>query len=323
MTDREQASQLLLAASRILIAMHAQPDGDTTGSALSLMHALSARGKEVAVVCRDPVPARYRFLPGAAAITDWTAVRAGSFDVAVAVDCGAETRIGAVEEYFGAAPITLNIDHHVSNNRYATVNWVEGQAAATGEMLAGLLQDWGASIAQDEAVCLYTAISTDTLSFQQVNTSVQTLATVAALAASGFDLARVNEALWESETASEAQLLGWALLHAQLSGDGRIAWLEVPRALLHQLRARDEDADGLVHHLRAIDSVMVAIVTRELPDGKTIKISWRGKSHVDVTGFARQFGGGGHRYSAAAQVAGTLAEVTRRAVIAVGVPDFA
>lgn len=322
MSDQDQVSALLQGAQSILVAMHVQPDGDTTGSALALWNGLTRMGKRVAVVCRDPLPERFTFLPGADRVVDWIKVRQERFDVAVAVDCGDVSRLGPVEEFFALAPVTVNIDHHTSNPGFAQVNFIDGQAAATGEMVAGLIRTWRGQFSREEAICLYTAISTDTLSFRQINTRPDTLALVAELTASGFDLALVNERLWESQSPEEIRLLGWALLNARLSVDGRVAWLPVPRAILNQFQATDGDVDALVHHLRTITSVVIAIVTKEMADGQTVKVSWRGKSHEDVSRYAQAFGGGGHRYAAAAQVSGSLQEVTRRVIQALGVdPD--
>lgn len=319
MTDQENVSQLLLASQNILVVMHIQPDGDTTGSALGLAEALRQRNKRVTVVCQDSVPSRYRFLPGAESVVTWDSVNPEDYDLGVTVDCGAESRVGPFEQ-FAAVRQTANIDHHVSNTRFAQVNWVDGDASATGEMVAGLLWSWDPIIPSDQAVCLYTAISTDTLSFRQINTSGHTLATVAALVHTGFELATVNERLWESQSRAESQLLGWALLNAHVSSNGKVSWLQVPRTIVKRFSAVDADVDALVHHLRSVQSVVVAIVTRELPDGRTVKVSWRGKREADVSVMAQRFGGGGHRYSAAAHVVGSLDEVTTRVVRASEVP---
>lgn len=45
-----------------LLCCHANPDGDTLGSALALYHMLDLMGKQVQIVCPTPVPQRLSFL---------------------------------------------------------------------------------------------------------------------------------------------------------------------------------------------------------------------------------------------------------------------
>lgn len=318
MTDLSTVRETLLQASSVVVVMHTQPDGDTTGSALGLAQALDSLGKEVAVVCQDPVAARFQFLPGSDTVKHWNDVATRRFDVAVTVDCGDDSRVGEPERLYRAAPTVVNIDHHTSNRQFGHINWIDGAMSSTGDMVARLIQSTGVAYTKEMAVCLYTAISTDTGSFRQTNTRPETFAVVNDLLATGFDLREVNHWLWESQPWSETRLLGWALSHSELVREGQVAYLSVSRRTLRRLSATDDSAEALIQHLNAVNTVRIAIVTRETSVPSQIKVSWRGKKGYDVSQLARQFGGGGHRYSAAAVVTGRLAEVTARVVQAAG-----
>lgn len=112
--DRETVVSRLLAADDILILCHKNPDGDTIGSGTALCLALQQLGKNAAVLCSDPIPAMYDYMP----IT----VFDGSFRPAfvVAVDVAGIQLFGErnnIQEY--AEHVNLCIDHHGSNSGYA------------------------------------------------------------------------------------------------------------------------------------------------------------------------------------------------------------
>ena len=60
----QETAALLQAANKIVLCSHLSPDGDTLGSALSLMKALQKLGKDVIVTVDDEISKVYKFLPG-------------------------------------------------------------------------------------------------------------------------------------------------------------------------------------------------------------------------------------------------------------------
>lgn len=294
-------------ANRILIITHATPDGDSAGSALALGLALERQGHWVQWVAWDGVPERLRFLPGSERVRTWDEVDWHGYHAAVAVDCGHPSRLAAPEEFWIAGPPLINIDHHPGNPLFGSRNWVDGEASSTGELIVRLFQHAGWTPTQAEALCLYTAISTDTLSFRQVNTTLKTLQAVDWLVSTAdLDMAVANRAIWDSRPQGELRFLGWALGAIELSADGRFAWVAVPRATMERFGVDDSGVDTVVHHLLSIDGVDIAFLVREGEQLDRVKISWRGKSPYDVGALAQSFGGGGHRYAAAAQWSSTL-----------------
>lgn len=311
MSSCAEAASVLDGAKNVLIVMHMFPDGDTTGSALGLQAALKQRGKEVTVVCQDPVPPRFDFMPNVLSVLPWDKVLGQTFDVTATVDCGDDSRVGDVDSLYKSSPTILNIDHHRSNRLFGTVNWVDPDESATGSMIVQLFEWWNEAIPEEAAIPLYVAISTDTGSFRQINTGFETFKRVLALSASKMDIAQLNERLWENQTWSEVQLLGWALSHIRRSDTKHVAWLAVSREVMARVQVSDDEVETLINHLRAIHGINIAIVTKEAPTSELIKVSWRGKRGFDVSQLASQFGGGGHAYSAAAIVKGSLEGVTR------------
>ncbi len=75
-------------------------------------------------------------------------------------------RLGKAGACIGQRKLFINIDHHASNTRYADINWVSPKEASSGEIIFRLLKAANWPITQEIADCLFTAVSTDTGSFQ-------------------------------------------------------------------------------------------------------------------------------------------------------------
>lgn len=304
-----QVLQEVNRARRLLLVMHAAPDGDSAGSALSLGMALRRLGKEVSWVAWDGIPARLNFLPGSDQVCDWSAIEVDQFDCVIALDCGSDSRLGAPDLFWARVSSLINIDHHPTNPHFGTINWVDAGVSSTGELVTRLFREAGWSVTVDEALCLYTSISTDTLSFRQVNATVDTLDAVFWLIKnSGLELAHANRLIWDSRPMGELKLLGWALSAVEFSADGKWAWVSVPRPVMNQFAVDDSGVDTIVHHLIAVEGVQVAFLIKETDEIGKVKVSWRSKPPWNSGVLAAQFGGGGHSYAAAAQLEASLSE---------------
>jgi phosphoesterase RecJ-like protein len=69
-----------------------------------------------------------------------------------------------------------------------------------------------------------------------------------------------------------------------------------------------DDLDGVVEFPRSIEGVRMALLFREVSQGR-VKVSLRSVGDVDVAAFAKEFGGGGHTKAAGLALHGSLAEV--------------
>ncbi|MEJ2757644.1 MAG: DHH family phosphoesterase, partial [Anaerolineales bacterium] len=160
----EQARLQLKKAARVMICSHIRPDGDAIGSVLGLGLALQNAGKYVQMVLADGVPSALRFLPGSELIVNNPEE---GFDLVIAVDSGTIDRVGNIMD--GIDKIHINIDHHPDKTRFAEINLVDPQAAATAQILAGLLEEWGYEITPVIASDLLSGMITDTIGFKTEN----------------------------------------------------------------------------------------------------------------------------------------------------------
>ncbi|MFZ5646307.1 MAG: DHH family phosphoesterase [Bacillota bacterium] len=315
MSSLQEISDVLKKSSRVLICGHIVPDGDCLGSVAALGITLEKMGKKVVMASPDPIPQTLSFLPGADRFMIGCDNRSDGLDLDtfVVLDCSVPERLGSFSRVLSRDVAVVNIDHHMSSNRFAHLNYIDPAAAATGEILSDLIETMGTGLNRDVATCLYVAIVTDTGSFQYENTSPQTLRRVARLMEAGIHTSSINILLYEEKPLQNIQVLGAALEVMKLSPCGRVAWTVVERDLLEKFSAGDEHTDGLVNFLRTIRGVEVAILVREIERGK-YKVGFRSKGKVNVHSLASRLGGGGHIRASGCVLTGNLHDVTERVV---------
>ena len=232
----------------------------------------------------------------------------------IATDCASYERLGKAGECVKDRRILVNIDHHASNTRYGDLNWISEKEPSSGELIYHLLQAAKWPITPPIADCLFTAVSTDTGSFQYPNTRPGTYHVAAHLVERGADLARVCHEVYQSYPLSRMRLLQHVFNKFKLTHDNRIAYFWLKKADFARTGAGPDDSEGLIDHIRAIEPVVVACVFEEMGPGLT-RVSFRSKSdQVNVNEIAAQFGGGGHRAAAGARIAGGPVTVQRRVI---------
>jgi len=318
-TNLRDIAAVLRQARRPVIAGHIMPDGDCIGSVLALGFILEALGQRPTLVSADPVPSSYRFLPGADRFHVGR-VPDDEYDLFVMLDCSVPERLGdSVQELLTRPGLkTVNIDHHISTKPFGDYNYIDAGAAAVGEIIYDLAVLIDVPLTFEIAVCLYTAILTDTGCFRYDNTTADTHRRVARLIECGLSPASVATAIYDEKPLSSLRLVAAALGTLQVSDarrPGRLAWMRLTRAMERDAGAREEDADGLINYARMIEGVEVALLFHEMPDG-TVKVGFRSKHAVDVSRLAGRFGGGGHPRAAGAVVSGSIDEVEPKVVAA-------
>jgi len=319
MKSHLQAVQRILEAIRkartVCIVGHMRPDGDCAGSQLGLMLALRAEGKKVICWNQDSVPQKYKFLDPAG---DIQKPRHGQkFDLVIATDCASFERLGTVGKYITHRKLLVNIDHHESNTRYGDVNWVSPREPSTGELIFRLFKTARWPITKSIADCLFTAVSTDTGSFQYPNTRPGSFHVGAGLVTRGANLAKICDEVYQSYPLPRARLLKHVYNKFRLTHDDRIAYFWLKQADFSRTGADSADSEGLIDHIRAIEPVVVACVFEEI-EPEVTRISLRSKSElVNVSDICGLFGGGGHPAAAGARITGSPLSTQRRVVAAI------
>ncbi len=311
MSSAAAVAAVLRSKRSFILTSHARPDGDAVGSQLALGLALEALGKSVRFVNRDPVPAPYRGFPAVDRIE--VASRAdGEADAVVVLECGDLSR----PEVAGLERETIvNIDHHLGNTDYGTVNWFDLSAAACGEMVADVIDalgvDWTPAIASH----LYLAISTDTGGFRYGPMSTRTFEACRRIVLAGASPADLSRQIFDNFGIGRVRLTGAMLDGMELHHGDRVALLVIDQRMMDESGALPDDIEGLVNLPLGAREVQAVALLKQQSDGSH-RVSLRSKDTIDVRGVAMQWQGGGHRNAAGCTVTGDIAVQKRRLLTA-------
>ena len=300
----------ILAAERIIVLGHVRPDGDAIGSQVALASSLNEAGKEVLVLNEDGCPSNLSFLPGSGMVSK-PGGQPFEADLCVALDTANHERLGAaclaVAE---GVPKLINIDHHVSNEGYGDLVYVDASSPATGQIIFELLKQHGLPLTDEARDCLFVAISTDTGGFRYPATTARTYEIAAELIRFGANCGELSSAIYDRYPFRRLELLRELLGVLRISEDGRVASWALDLEMKRRLSLKPEDSENLTDLIRAVDTVDVAVFFEEM-DGGVVRISMRSKrvEAADVCEVCRCFGGGGHALAAGARVEGGLDKV--------------
>jgi bifunctional oligoribonuclease and PAP phosphatase NrnA len=295
-----------VAGVRVLISTHVHPDPDAIGSVLAARDLLLQMGAQPQVILADPFPPRMQWLPGADSIVTLPSGDNGApFSVAFIVDAANQSRIGDVEKLLLPGATVINCDHHISNDHFGALSFVDVAYAATAELLYDLCLALGLTLTVDIAANLYAGLLTDTGRFRYSNTSARALEVAAALVRAGANITEITNRLYYDISVQDVHSVGTIFSTLALYGDGKISMMFVRR------ENTVEDPDTVVDTGLSIRGVEISALLTEAPESK-IRVSLRSRSFVNVSSIAERFGGGGHEKAAGFRMHGDLESVRQR-----------
>lgn len=300
MHDEKSLNEIILAiksSKKSLVLAHQNPDGDTLGSMLAVGALLRKLGHEVDHSISDPVPQIYKFLP----FTDL--VKApddkdlkNEYDLAFSLDCGSVKRLGKAQSLWAKAKKTINIDHHISNEKFATINWIEADATSTGQVVHVLAKALNIEVTKEIASLLYTTLLTDTGCYSLSNTNAKALSWGAELINLGADHERIYKEAFLEKPYRAIKTFGSAINNLNVIEDGEIAWTFVTSEIMKSFSATSEDTEDIADYMMRTKGVKVGVFFRE--DQNETKVSLRSNTSFDVSKIAMSMGGGGHKRAA-------------------------
>ncbi|MCL2195052.1 MAG: bifunctional oligoribonuclease/PAP phosphatase NrnA [Oscillospiraceae bacterium] len=295
--DVKQAAGRLCDCRAAAVFMHAHPDGDCLGSGFALAHALRSLGKEVFLLCKDPMPAMFSFMRDGFVLQGADAELPDDC-LLVTVDVAVTHLLGEeLDARFGSR-IDLCIDHHPTNDYFAAETLLDTTAAACAEIISDVIDAMGVPMTTNIAACLYAGVSTDTGGFRNANITARSHRCVARYIDLGVDVAPLNRAFFETQSKAYLEMERLAFRNLKYYCNGRVALLAVTQKIFRQSGCNEEEYVQLVTRTRKIEGVQVGVAIRERPDG-TFKISLRSHAPADVSAVATRLGGGGHVRAAA------------------------
>lgn len=294
---------------KVAISGHVRPDGDCIGACTALYLYLAKNKEELGIenvdVYLEPFGNEFNILKGTDEIRhDYESEE--NYDLFISLDCGSIDRLGDAVKFFNSAKKTINIDHHISNLKFAKVNHVEPEASSTCEVLYYLLQE--ERITKEIAEALYVGIIHDTGVFKHSNTSERTMVAAGKLISKGIDFSTLIDESFYAKTYLQNQVLGRCLMESILVLDGKVVFASISRKILDFYGAAPSDLDGIIDQLRVTKGTEVAIFVYEMKP-QEFKVSMRSNGEVNVSKIAVYFGGGGHVKAAGCTMTGSVHDV--------------
>ncbi len=310
--DYSKLNDIIKSSKNILIISHINPDGDTLGSMCGLYSAIwDNYKKKCDMMSVSKIPDVYSFLPHlneVKNIEDYDKSR--EYDLVINVDVASLDRICDAKTLFDKAKFRVNIDHHKTNNAYGDLNFINPDASSTGEVLFNCFSEMGWRVNLDAAICLYTAILTDTGSFRFDNTKPLTFDTAGKLVEIGVQPSDIYKKVYESDSKTLVMFQAHCISKAKFLDNDKIAYTIVYKKDMEKFSAGDDCMEGLTEKLRAIVTTRIAFVAKEMKNGGT-KISMRSK-FADVAEICEVFGGGGHKFAAGCTIKAPVEEAVRK-----------
>jgi phosphoesterase RecJ-like protein len=280
-------------SKKVFLITHINPDGDAIGSMLALGLAIKSIGTDVVVLKNDEIPEKYRFLPGQKLLRACEQV-AEAPELVIVLDCGDEDRLGEGKALISTAQCVINIDHHISNTMFGSMNLVDANAAATAEIVYQLIKLLGVKIDLDIAACIFTAIVTDTGCFRYDSTTWVTHAIAGELISLGLKTGPICDLVFSQRSFPRTMLIGKAINSLKLYHKGRTAVMTITEDMLKETGSCPGDIEGLIDFARDIKGVEIAVLIKESKENQ-VKVAFRSKERFDVSAIAARFGGGGHK----------------------------
>lgn len=310
--DYSKLNDIIKSSKNILIISHVNPDGDTLGSMCGVYSAiLENYKKKCDMMAVSKVPEVYSYMPNLSKVRNIEEFdKSREYDLVINVDVAAIDRICDGKTLFDKAKFTVNIDHHKTNIAYGNLNFINPEASSTGEVLFGCFEKMGWKINLDTAVCLYTALLTDTGSFRFDNTKPSTFETAGKLVEIGVNPSDIYKKIYESDSKTLVMFQAHCVSKAKFLDDDKIAYTTVYKKDMELFSAGDDCMEGLTEKLRSIVTTRVAFVAKEMKSGGT-KISMRSK-FADVAQICEVFNGGGHKYAAGCTIKAPVEEAVKK-----------
>lgn len=289
----------------IVIMTHTDMDGDAMGSASALCQALRAFGKRCIVLLEDEVPAYlnviYREKDDKSIDPIFVDTMPFEASLAIALDCGDESRIAKRIDIYRRAETRVCIDHHLQEGDFAEHSVVNPDMAATGMLIYRLIQALGVKMSRHMAEDLYVAILTDTGRFKYSNTDAEVHRVVAELFGYGIDHVKICNAIYDSHPLPQIKAEGLATKKIELFAEGRAAISFITGEEMEVLGATYDQLDTCIDRIRIIEGVEIAAFLKEKEPG-LIKLSLRAKTYANVNRIALALGGGGHEKASGASL---------------------
>lgn len=307
---------LIEQAQTIAICAHTKPDGDALGSGLALSMIISHLWPDKMVTNlladNEDIPDMYRFLPKSDTLVQ-PATYTQDPDLFIMVDLAYPARLNEAQPIFERARKRATVDHHPADTPVGDVCFSRPEAAAAGVLVAQFALYKKVPLTPQMATCLMCALVTDTGSFQYQNANTEAFTIASILVEAGADPAEISLQVYQSQSLAYLRLKSLVMGRISIFDKGRVAYSYATEEDFARCAVLPDQAEGLIDMVRSVAGTQVALFLKQV-DKHVVRGNLRSKSDIDISGVARELGGGGHKAAAGFTFNGTIDEALSSAL---------
>lgn len=297
-----EAKKLIESSEKIVLSAHANPDGDAIGSVFALYLSIKKLGKEPIVLLED-FNKRFFVIPSSDKVFTGD-ISLLAPDLFIALDCGEKSRLLDIHsEIFDRSKNTINIDHHQSNDNFATVNIVDVNKTSASEVVYDLIIQLS-ELNKDIMGAIYAGIVYDSAGFRHNKVSANTHKIAATAHELGVDFNKIYNTILGSHTLTEVSAFAKALENIKTDADDKIIYTYLTQDEILSSNSSNKELGSIVSYLLNTEGFDLAIFIYEKKEGIN-KVSLR-SNNLDVNYLASFYGGGGHKLASGCQMEGNI-----------------
>jgi bifunctional oligoribonuclease and PAP phosphatase NrnA len=282
----------------IIVSLHIAPDGDSLGSCTALKYVLERDGiATVTVVSSDNLEQTLMGHPIAKDVqfTDIATMDLEPYDALICLDTGSKYRISSQLHALPSIPI-INIDHHASNERYGTVNYIDPVCASTCSLLVDLFRAVNVRFDKELSTRLLLGVCTDSNFFTVGRNAVDSFEKASFLIKHGADYVHdILEPVLLAQPLKLKQYASIVLQHLRVDEKRRIAYSAIPYDAIAHLDLSMAEIRKAIRYIADVKDCDIKFFLVELPT--EMKGSLR-SIHTPIHLAAEGLGGGGHHHAA-------------------------
>jgi phosphoesterase RecJ-like protein len=141
----------------------------------------------------------------------------------------------------------------------------------------------------------------------------KTMRVAAELFECGANLSVLYDKALLTRSYEAARYWGTGLSTMQL--EGRLLWAQLTLEDRQRVNYPGRDDADLINILQTVDDADIFVIFVEQNNG-SVKVSWRARAGFDVSQIALQFGGGGHKPAAGAEIKGSIEDIIENVLVA-------
>jgi phosphoesterase RecJ-like protein len=294
---KKQILDKIKSYDRIIIGRHFRPDGDAVGSTNGMAWILreSFPEKEICVVNED-YSEYVAFLDDDKTVLPDSAYADALF---IAIDTGTADRLS--NRKYDLAKELVKIDHHVDNQPYGDIYWVEDWRSSACEMIADFALTFKdeLKVTKKAAECLFTGMATDSGRFRYASTSGETMRIAGFLLDFGLDLETIYSNLY-LEDFENFKFQAYIFGQMKITENG-VAYVFVTREMQKEWNLTNETASNVISLLNSIKGSIIWLAFIENPYDDQIRVRLRSR-FVTINKLGEKYNGGGHENAAGATV---------------------